>query len=53
MDTKLILAFLKDIAANNDRQWFQEHKAAYDAARKDFEEGIALTIGRITEFDPS
>lgn len=53
MDTKLIMTFLKDIAANNDRQWFQAHKAEYDAARKNFEEGVAKAIGRIADFDPS
>ncbi len=53
MDTKLIMTFLKDIAANNERQWFQAHKAEYDAARKNFEEGVAKAIGRIADFDPS
>lgn len=29
---KSTLKFLKDIAKNNDRDWFKEHRAAYDAA---------------------
>ena len=37
MNTKKIMHFLKDIAANNNRQWFQEHKAEYDAVKADFE----------------
>jgi len=53
MDTRLILTFLKDVAANNSRQWFQDHRATYDAARGNFEEGVAKAIGRIATFDPS
>ena len=33
MNTKKIMHFLKGIAANNNRQWFQEHKAEYDAVK--------------------
>ncbi|MBQ7512085.1 MAG: DUF2461 domain-containing protein [Prevotella sp.] len=51
MDTKSILQFLKDIAANNNRPWFLAHKAEYDAVRKDFEEGVAQLIARIATFD--
>ena len=53
MDAKMILAFLRDIAANNNREWFQEHKKEYQAARAEFEENMAVAIGRIAEFDPS
>ena len=40
MNTKKIMHFLKGIAANNNRQWFQEHKAEYDAVKADFEHGV-------------
>ncbi|MCR4853879.1 MAG: DUF2461 domain-containing protein [Prevotella sp.] len=53
MQAKRIITFLKDVAANNNRPWFQEHKGEYDAVRKDFEEGVQLAIGRIAEFDSS
>jgi uncharacterized protein (TIGR02453 family) len=53
MDTKRILNFLKDIAANNNREWFLAHKDEYDAVRANFEEGVALAIARIASFDPS
>ena len=33
MDTKLIFNFLRDIAANNNRPWFQEHNADYEKAK--------------------
>ena len=29
METKRILKYLKDIAANNNREWFYENKAEY------------------------
>ena len=52
MDSKLILNFLKDIIHNNNREWFQAHRAEYDAARAEFERGVKLAIGRIAGFDP-
>ncbi len=51
MNSKLIFSFLRDVAANNNRPWFQEHKAEYEAARADFESGVSRLIGRIAEFD--
>ena len=51
MDSKLILAFLRDVMRNNNREWFQSHRAAYDEARAEFEQGIAKAIGRIADFD--
>lgn len=46
MNTKIILAFLKNIAANNNREWFQEHKSEYEAVKKEFEAGVEdATLG--------
>ena len=53
METKRILKYLKDIAANNNREWFHANKAEYDAVRKSFNDGIAQAIGHIAEFDES
>ena len=39
MDTKLILTFLKDIAANNNRQWFQDHKADAEVQHQEDQDG--------------
>ena len=47
MNTHLILHFLSDIAANNNRPWFQDHRDEYMAAKTDFEKGISKAIGRI------
>ena len=52
MDTKKILGFLKQVAANNNRPWFQEHKSEYEAVRADFEQGVKLALERIVRFDP-
>ena len=46
MDTKRILSYLKQLMANNNRDWFWEHKAEYDAVRADFEAGIEMAINR-------
>lgn len=53
MDTKKILSFLTDIAANNNREWYQDHKNEYQAARASFEEGVANAIEAIGKFDPT
>jgi len=53
MNTALIFDFLRNVAAHNDRDWFHAHRPEYDAARQDFESGVAEMIGRIVDFDPS
>ena len=53
MKAKEILAFLRELGANNYRDWFHAHRAEYDAIRADFEEGISKAIIMITSFDPS
>jgi uncharacterized protein (TIGR02453 family) len=51
MDIKRINKYLKAIAANNSREWFHEHKAEYDACRKDFEAGVEQLILALTKND--
>ena len=53
MNTRLILKFLNDVMANNNRPWFQEHKAEYEAAKAEWERGVAQALERIVSFDPS
>lgn len=53
MDTRLIFTFLRNIAANNSREWFHAHRAEYDAARASFEAGIEKAMARIAGFDAS
>lgn len=51
MNTKKIMSFLSGIAANNNRQWFLEHKAEYDIIRSDYEQGIEQVIARLSNID--
>ena len=51
MNAKRILNYLRMLAVNNNREWFQEHKDEYDACRADFEHGIELAIATIAQFD--
>lgn len=53
MDSKLIIGFLRQVMANNNRPWFQEHKDLYDAARSEWESGVRQAIARIATFDES
>ena len=52
MNQKSILKFLRQVMANNNREWFQEHKKEYEAARAEFESGVQQAIERIRTFDP-
>lgn len=53
MNAKLILDFLRQVQQNNNRPWFLEHKADYEAARAEFEHGVAQMLERIVAFDAS
>lgn len=44
--------FLKDLQTNNERDWFNDHKTRYQAARDEFEEFIDALITEIGQFDP-
>ena len=52
MDAKAIIGFLKGIAANNNREWYAQHKAEYEGCRADFARGVEQAIAAISEFDP-
>jgi uncharacterized protein (TIGR02453 family) len=49
---KQVLAFLKELDRNNNRDWFNQHKKEYQEARKTFEEFIGRLILEIGQFDP-
>lgn len=51
MNGKNILAFLAELAENNNREWFAENKSRYQQAVADFEQMVNYAIGRIAEFD--
>lgn len=51
--SKRSLQFLKDLKANNDRDWFQDNKDRYEESKSEFERFIDALIGEITKFDTS
>ena len=53
MDMQMILDYLTELSANNNREWYHAHKAEYQAANAQFEELIQALILRIGEFDGS
>lgn len=53
MNTQMILDYLAELSANNNREWYHAHKAQYQAANAQFEELIQNLISRIGEFDGS
>ncbi len=53
MEINKILSFLQGIATNNNREWYQEHKAEYEVARKSFMADIDKFIMAMSKIDPS
>lgn len=51
MDTQMILRYLSDLSANNDREWYHAHKAEYQKANAQFEELVQALSLQIGEFD--
>ena len=47
MNIPVIFQFLKDLAANNNREWFNEHRDEYETARLEFDKLLAAVISRI------
>ena len=56
MNIPVIFQFLKDLSANNNREWFNEHKAEYETARAEFDNFLATVIACLMklsgEFNP-
>jgi len=53
MDYRLIGDFLRQLMANNNREWFHAHREAYDAARAEWLKAVAQARERIIAFDPT
>lgn len=51
MDIERIINFLKAVAANNNREWFQANKQEYEAVKAEWEQALGEAIGRIAQFD--
>ena len=50
---KEILYFLAELAANNNREWFNEHKEWYVRCLKTFERFTAQWLQKMVEIDPT
>jgi len=48
---KVVTSFLKDLAANNNREWFQANKGVYEEAKSEFEYVVNQLIPAIAKFD--
>lgn len=46
------LKFIKDVAENNNREWFAEHKPKYEVAKQDVLELVAAIIPELAKIDP-
>lgn len=46
-------AFLRKLAANNNREWFTENRALYDSARENFVEFCDEVLLEVKAFEPS
>lgn len=53
MNIPVIFQFLKELSANNDREWFNSHRGQYEVARSEFENLLTVIIFRISLFDES
>jgi uncharacterized protein (TIGR02453 family) len=52
MDVKKTVDFLTELTANNNRDWFQTNKKAYDAIKDSMLEFLGGIIPEIARFDP-
>lgn len=51
MLTPKTIAFFKELKKNNNRDWFNAHKADYLLVKDEFESLVEDVIGRIGKFD--
>lgn len=52
MDLKPTIKFLKELSANNNKEWFDTNRKIYESCRKDFLSLIGNIIEEIAKFDP-
>lgn len=53
MNFDLILKFLKSLAKNNDRAWFEKNKPKYLEAKENFDQFVAALLKELVPFDES
>ena len=52
MPTKITLQFLKDLAKNNNKAWFDINRSKYELAKADIQSMVSELISSISIFDP-
>ncbi|SMD35062.1 TIGR02453 family protein [Reichenbachiella faecimaris] len=52
MDLKPTIKFLNELAANNNKEWFDANRKTYESCRKEFLGLVGNIIGEIAKFDP-
>src|SRR5258708_5437364 len=52
MNAPLVLKFLKDIAKNNNREWFEKNKPVYLEAKSSFEDFLEDLHKELVKIDP-
>ncbi|MEP3390274.1 MAG: DUF2461 domain-containing protein [Reichenbachiella sp.] len=52
MDLKPTIQFLKDLSANNNKEWFDTNRKTYEACRKQFLGLVQNIIDELAKFDP-
>ncbi len=52
MPTKITLQFLKDLAKNNNKTWFDTNRSKYELAKEDIKAMVSELISSISAFDP-
>lgn len=50
---KSTLKFLKDLAAHNDRVWFEDNRTIYEAAKGNFIDFTAAVLEKTASFEPA
>ena len=52
MNSKLILDFLRQLEANNNKVWFDAHRSEYELARKEWLTFVEKLLGHLGDKDP-
>jgi uncharacterized protein (TIGR02453 family) len=52
MNTEAIFKFLKDLAKNNNREWFEKNKTRYLDAKQTFEDIVSALLKELMKFEP-
>ena len=53
MEFTALTAYLAELAYNNNKPWFEEHRATYDRLRGEWLEFVGQVIAGIAQFDPT